>query len=172
MRNLLYIIFILLNSFLAKSQDTLNKNITNQLISWEISEHEDYCNYRYISKSRARMDEQIVFPKHFEIKLPKGIFRIKGIGFNVFFFHLHHKEIIVVRVTDKKDAYPTDAISNDNAGNYLLDFGLEEKYIKPKRDKKRKSFFVKGNGMFILLYNIKTENVRKYIELVNQHYFL
>ncbi|TAF65138.1 MAG: hypothetical protein EAZ55_09280 [Cytophagales bacterium] len=143
--------------------------------------YETYNEFKYFSKVTLSRDEEKTFPRHFEIKLPKGIIYIHIINIDVFYFRFLQRERIafIVKNEGLKDCsyqninYIEGRLSVSDVYEYLDKLPSDEDKLKKRKIKaKRAHFCVKDNDMVIILYNIKPKNLERYIDLVKQHYMI
>ncbi len=131
----------------------------------------NHNEYIYKSKIQGRNEDEVFKPRHFKIKLPKGIIYLVQVD-NKLYVEYVGKQIICVKSSYlnqqiKKQKWKQIYPDNDLLENFLLDYWLERNYDVDKITKRQRITKIYTNGKFtILLYNIKKKNFDNYINFV------
>ena len=142
------------------------------------SEHSDfiikngYNEYIYKSKIYGKSDDEIFRPRHYKIKLPKGIISLIQIN-NILYVEYEGKQIICVESNyfnnkTKKEKWKLINPDNEMTERLLLQYWEDRNYNVDKiYTKKQRVTKLYSNGIFaVLLYNIKKKNFDTYLNLV------
>lgn len=133
---------------------------------------ENYNEFIYKSKVNVSADKEIYYTTHFSINLPK---RIKNwqTSNNNFYFEYDNKQIIYINSGYKNRGtvgnWTIQETNNDEIYNKLSSYWNERKYnensLKVRQSGRVSKIYSDGKAT-ILLYNIKEENIEKYLDLV------
>ena len=145
-----------------------NSISTNSMV-FEYSNNDN--KLKYINKVHASADQDIYYTTHFSITLPKNIVNW-NISSNNFFFEYDDKQILYIY-----SSYKNEGQESKNWELKDIDYNADLKYIGEywdKRKYKEEYLFKVHNGRVskfytngkykILLYNIKRQNIKKFIE--------
>lgn len=186
MRLILTLLAIIILSSCSKKLDTIKHNtpepVKNELskdITLEYFYHYNIFNYE--SKIAASRDTEITNPKHFRIKLPKGLKYYVLNPLTDFGFYYDRKQVIFIKIKlFKNEVHKNDSIVSltnkqlenlieteiSSAGNRR--YNIKDMAIVPGR----KHLLIEKGDAFILLYNIKEENFATFSEYVKEFKFI
>ena len=136
----------------------------------------------YKTKAFARMDMERLYPRFFEVKLPRNIQYFCFRGQDRFEFYYDKKQVVYIKI----DLYDKGENNIDTTyqlalqeSNELINFDEysrsdTSKYILQRISfkKSRKTTVLKKGAATIILYNIVPRNHTQFLRLVNQFNFL
>ena len=124
-------------------------------------------------------DNEIIYPKKFKVKLPKGLLFYEYIGSEDFIFYYKKKQTVFIKIDlintiNKPDSvyYPTNSEMSDFIQSKLT-LGSQKWDIKNiSIIPLRKNLFIKKGAATILLYNIEEKNYNFFVNYINEFKFL
>lgn len=169
------LIITILNSCNPKSIDAVSKNASFLVTSDDLTIFKDYNLFTFRTTHRITLDTFVIYPKQFTVKLPKKLLRYSISGMSDFVFYYKNDQVIYLQVElyktlpDKQRIYTPN---RDSLHYEAPDFPVpgegkhDVRKIKPNKDSVDR-IIDKGNFR-IILYNIRDENIDKFVELSNQ----
>lgn len=154
----------------CKSYVDSDKNNNLQTSSFLLQYNDENNMFHYYDNVNGIADKQIFYNTHFKINLPKKIinYSIKG---HDFIFEYANKQIIYIYVPYKnemqgsnywqvKDSDYHDALS---LNDYWEERNYNDNHLYKEHNGRISKLYINGKCK-ILLYNIKTENLSRFIE--------
>ncbi|WP_026706152.1 hypothetical protein [Flavobacterium soli] len=138
----------------------------------------NYNEFVYKSKINAVADNEVYYTTNFSLNLPKNI---KGwfISDNEFYFEYANKEIIYInsgyRNSDNNGNWMVREINNEEINRFLSSYWNKRKYNEDDLEHEifgRTSKIYSDGKVTILLYNIKSKNFDKYLDLAKSFKYL
>jgi len=147
-----------------------------------LASYTDSNVFVFKTKVYGTRDTEKIYPKFFEISLPKNIKYFRFMGQNEFEFYYSKKQVIYIKIDlEDKGMNKIDTVYSlsRNETYDLIHFDEysrsdTSKYILQRISfkKSRKTTVVKKGAATILLYNIVPEKNPKFLDLVKQFKFL
>jgi hypothetical protein len=173
---------LLLSVFFATSCNRyIDKATTErkvQVMQGNITFYPDSNILVYKSNVGLRMDNEVLKPKSFYAKLPKGL-KWYAIGSDVFKFYYPNKQAVAVNINQSDNApiHDTTYVPTEAELSRFIDLSnpsSSDKYDLSKIDYKpnRKHLIMKKGAATILLYNITPKNYSKFTEYLKEFKFL
>lgn len=149
-----------------------------QIIQGDITFYPDSNIMIYRSDVGLRMDSEVLKPKPFYVKLPKGLKWYTISNSQSFLFYYSRQQVVAINIELSNKAFMRDTMyeptsaeiynfiksSAPNHGKYDLN--------KIKFNPQRKQRIIKKEAATILLYNITSENFNKFSEYLEGIKFL
>lgn len=139
---------------------------------------ESYNEFIYKSKINAVADNEIYYPNHFSINLPKKLKIWQNSG-TEFFFEYNNREIIYINVGFKNKGntgnWAIQETNEDEIYTKLNSYWNKRKYNEntlKTGSLGRTSKIYSDGKVSILLYNIKEENYNHYLDLIKSFKYL
>ncbi|QYJ68244.1 hypothetical protein [Flavobacterium litorale] len=133
----------------------------------------NFNEFYYNSTIHGVAEETVYYKQHFRINLPKKIITF-AISDNDFFFEFPDKQIIYIKSDYETLGVKDDWIISDYYGDisseypfiwYWKERGYNIRYLQGERENRINKLYSNGK-IDIILYNIKPENVEKYLTLI------
>ncbi|QYJ68238.1 hypothetical protein [Flavobacterium litorale] len=135
--------------------------------------YHDFNEYIYYSKIYGKAGDKLYYPYHFNIKLPKKIANWGSSDTN-FFFEYNSKQIIYIKSDYQNPGIEDKWVISDYYGDisreysfiwYWKERGYNIRYLQGEQENRINKLYSNGK-IDIILYNIKPENVEKYLTLI------
>jgi hypothetical protein len=143
---------------------------------------DDYYVYTFQSNLVANADKEKTNPRHFQIKLPKGMKSYKTFGLDQFAFFYKKKQCVFVylnrnlndQVSKDTSYIPTEQETDDIIFKLVANtWDLKKNNMQNNAyDNKRKSLIIRKGSAVILLYNILPKNFSNFEQYAKQFHFL
>jgi hypothetical protein len=174
---------LLLLLFLASSCNRYIDKVTSgerevQIMQGNITFYPDSNVLNYRSSVGLRMDSEILKPKPFYVKLPKGLKCYEMANSQSFVFYYSHQQIVAININLSDRAFMGDTMYEPTKAE--LDSFLNRSTLghgkygvrKIKSNSQRKQCFIKKEAATILLYNITSGNFSEFSECLERVRFL
>lgn len=171
-------VFVIITLFSCKSY--VDNNEVNKLHNdyFKMSFNSDYNILTYLSMVGRKADNEVNYPQHYEILVPKKM-KVWHISNNSFYAEYDSKQIIYINAGYKNEMRKNDWTVIDykdiNASDILFtcwkDRGYNLEYLdKPHEGRITKQY--SDGKTKILLYNIEAKNFEKYFNLLKNFKYI
>lgn len=171
---IILIVTILLTS--CKSYLDRGENISNDFMNFNYMK--DYNEFIYKSKINSITDTKTYYKNYFTINLPKKLKHWQILD-NKFYFEYDGKEVIYINSGYKNEGNLSNWILRETDSSEIYDllnsYWDERKYNEDLLilNKLTRTSKVYSDGkVLILLYNIKQDNLNKYLKLVKNFKYI
>jgi hypothetical protein len=173
-------IAMIFNSCANRYIDNLGKGTVEPVKGPLFEVYSSYNLFSYKSNVTLSRDTEKVYPRYFEIRLPKGIVYYEINGISDFGFYYDHHQVIFVKLkleaaTSKADSVyvPQESDLLELIGGDLSTSGNKRYDIKSfKRIEGTKNCVIDKGDAMIILYNIQEEAFNSFYKEVNTFRYL
>ena len=169
---LIILLFSSCRTYIDNESDIIRDNFDS--VYGHLYAKDIYNEYVYINKIGLRADKEVFYPRHYKLKLPKGIVKFYAqISENYTCIEYPSKQIICIKAkylndNVKEDQWKLINPDEETMEKMLSDYWEEKNYnfdnIRARNHRITKLY---TNGIFsILLYNIKEKNFDHFLYMV------
>jgi hypothetical protein len=171
---------LLLSSCTQHYLDALEKGNKEPVKSNFFEIYSDYNIFRYQSNVAMTRDTEKIYPKHFEVRLPKNIVHWEINNITDFGFYYDHGQVVFIKLKLENAMSKPDSIYTPSRDELtkLIEEGLStsgnKRYdIKGMKSlTERKNLIVDKGNALIILYNIKADALDDFSKEIKEFKFL